>query len=219
MKKSIVILLLLTALVLSCGTTPKPPEASSEVEEREKEEEVPSAPYEEKGQLETIVEAPVVIEIPVVVETPVVDTFDPDNVSEEVFKAAKTEITVTILELNWIIKAKDYKAWVTHLSEPYFTEISSKAFLDEKTEELYRRDQIVAQNLGRDPNLVDKKMLRTPMDYFINVVVPARANDKLDDISFLTETRVRAYTVDERRGQRLILYDLAHIDDKWLIVN
>jgi hypothetical protein len=170
-------------------------------------EEVPPDPVKEKSQAE----APV--------ETPVKATFDPNNVSEEVFKTAKTEITVTIFELNWIIKAKDYKAWVGHLSDSYFGEISSKAFLDEKTEELYRRDQIVAQNLGRDPNLVDKKILRTPMDYFNYVVVPSRANDRLDDISFLTETRVRAYTIDERRGQRLVLYDLAHINDKWLIVN
>jgi len=208
MEKSIVIILLLAGLVLSCGTVPTPPEASPVVEEK-----VPSAPpatpppIEEKSQAEQPV------------ETPVINTFDPNNVSEEVFKTAKTEITVTIFELNWIIKAKDYKAWVSHLSDSYYGEISSRAFLDEKTEELYRRDQIVAQNLGRDPNLVEKRALRTPMDYFNYVVVPSRANDRLDDISFITETRVRAYTVDERRGQRLVLYDLAHINDKWLIVN
>jgi len=201
MEKSIVIVLLLVGLVLSCGTGPAPPEVSSVAEK-----EVPSAPIEEKSQ----VEAPV--------EKPVNNVFDPNNVNEEVFKTAKTEITVTIFELNWIIKAKDYKAWVNHLADSYFMEISSKTFLDDRTEELYRRDQIVAQNLGRDPNLVEKRILRTPLDYFNYVVVPSRANDRLDDISFITETRVRAYTVDERRGQRLVLYDLAHINDKWLIV-
>jgi len=207
MGKSVLIVLLLAGLVFSCGTGPAPPEASSVVQE-----EVPPAPPAPVGE-KPQAEAPV--------ETPVnnTNTFDPKNVSEEVFKVAKTEITVTIFELNWIIKAKDYKAWVNHLSDSYFEEISSKAFLDEKTDELYRRDQIVAQNLGRDPNLVEKKILRTPMDYFNYVVVPSRANDRLDDISFITETRVRAYTVDERRGQRLVLYDLAHINDKWLIVN
>jgi len=208
MDKSILIMLLLAGLVLSCATAPTPPEVSPVVQEEvTPTPPAPPAPVEEKTQTE----APV--------EKPVINTFDPKNVSEEVFKTAKTEITVTIFELNWIIKAKDYKAWVNHLSDSYFGEISSKAFLEEKTEELYRRDQIVAQNLGRDPNLVDKKILRTPMDYFNYVVVPSRANDRLDDISFLTETRVRAYTIDERRGQRLVLYDLAHINDKWLIVN
>ena len=219
MVKSIVIVLLLAGLVLSCGTVPTPPEAPSpsmvedEVLSAPVVYRAPSVPIEEISQ----VVAPVEIEMPV--ETPVNKTFDPNNVSEEIFKAAKTEITVTIFELNWIIRAKDYKAWVNHLSDSYFGEISSKAFLDEKTEELYRRDQIVAQNIGRDPSLVDKRILRTAMDYFNYVVVPSRANDRLDDISFITETRVRAYTVDERRGQRLVLYDLAHIDDKWLIVN
>jgi len=210
MVKSIVIVLLLAGLVLACGTGPTPPEVSSVVEPVV-EEEVPPVAYEAKSQVETPVEMPV--------ETPVSHVFDPNNVSEEVFRVAKTEITVTIFELNWIIKARDYKAWVNHLAEPYFLEISSKGFLEEKTEELYRRDQIVAQNTGRDPNMVEKRILRTPVDYFNFVVVPSRANDRLDDISFLTETRVRAYTVDERRGQRLVLYDLAHINNKWLIVN
>ena len=174
------------------------------------EEELPSVPP-------TIIEAKGQAEAPV--KTPVKNVFDPNNVSEEVFKAAKTEITVTIFELNWIIKAKDYKAWVSHLDNSYFTALNSRSFLEEKTEELYRRDQIVAQNLGKDPNLVEKRVLRTPVDYFNYVVVPSRANDRLDDISFLSEDRVRAYTIDERRGQRLVLYDLANINNKWLIVN
>ena len=212
MEKSIILVLLMTGLVLSCGTVPTPPKAPLVVEPVVEGEVPPAPPIEEKSpEVINQAEAPV--------ETPVNNTFDPNNVSEEMFRTAKTEITVTIFELNWIIKAKDYKAWVNHLSEPYFLEISSKSFLDEKTDELYRRDQIVAQNTGRDPGLVEKRILRTAMDYFNYVVVPSRANDKLDDISFITETRVRAYTVDERRGQRLVLYDLAHIDDKWLIVN
>jgi len=200
MKRSI--LLLLTGLVLSCGTGPKPPEASSVVEQ-----EVPSAPYEEKGQEETPV------------ETPVEGAFDPNSISEEVFKAAKTDITVFVADLNRIIRARNYSAWVAHLADSYFMEINSRVFLDERTEELYRRDQVVAQNTGKDPSQVEKRVLRTAMDYFNYVVVPSRANDRLDDISFLSEDRIRAYTIDERRGQRLVLYDLAHINNTWVIVN
>jgi hypothetical protein len=40
----------------------------------------------------------------------------------------------------------------------------------------------------------------------------------VDDIAFISENNVRAYTVDNR-GQKLILYDLAMIDNKWKIIN
>jgi hypothetical protein len=211
MKKSMLIVLLLVGLVLSCKTEPEPPEAPSVVKK-----EVPPAPQVVKSEVKTPVETPVVTPA----ETPVDDSFDPNSISEEDFFAAKADITALIDELNGIIRARNYSVWLTHVAGSYLTEISSRAILDEKTEELYRRDQIVAQNLGRDPELVAKRILNTPRDYFNFVVVPSRTNDRLDDISFLSSTRVSAYTVDERRGgQRLVLYDLAHINDKWMIVN
>jgi len=205
-----ILLLLLAGLVLSCGTGPKPPEASSEVEQ-EVTSTVPDTVPEPVVHVE---EKPA--EVPAKVsEEP---EFDPHTISAARFQAAKTDITAFINELNGIIRAKNYNAWVAHLADSYFQEISSKAFLDERTEELYRRDQVMAQNLGRDPNMVEKKILRTARNYFDLVVVPARANDRVDDIAFISETRVRAYTVDGR-GQRLVLYDLAYINNKWLIVN
>jgi hypothetical protein len=227
MKKSIVLLLLLSGLVLSCGTGPKPEAVSLAPGPTEPEttfippeptvEEVALAPQEKP--VEVPVEKPAEIAIAKPVEVPVVKEFDPNSVSKAMYQAAKLDITYLIIKLNYIIKAKDYNEWVKHLSDSYFQEISDKDFLEEKTEELYRRDQIVAQNTGRDPNAVEKVVLRTAKDYFDHVVVPSRANDRLDDISFLSEDRVRAYTIDDRRGQRLILYDLALINHNWLIVN
>jgi hypothetical protein len=107
---------------------------------------------------------------------------------------------------------------VSHLADSYLKEISSRGFLEEKTEELYRRDQIVARNRGGNPNLVEKRVLKTARDYFNYVVVPSRANDRVDDISFLSETRVRAYTIDERRRRKLVLYDLVSINNEWMII-
>jgi hypothetical protein len=215
MKKSMVLLLLLSGLVLSCGTGPKPEEVSLAQEPVE-----PEAPFTSSGTpVEEAVKIPVETIVEKPVEVPVVKEFDPNNVSKAVYQAAKLEITYLIYDLNFIIKHKDYNAWVAHLADSYFQEISDKNFLEEKTEELYRRDQIVAQNLGKDPNTVEKVILKTAKDYFDHVVVPSRVNDRLDDISFLSEDRVRAYTIDERRGQRLVLYDLASINHKWLIVN
>jgi len=209
-----ILLLLLSGLVLSCGTGPKPPEASSEVEEQEVT--VPEVPIQVEKPAETSVQ--VTVETPKA-ETPKKEEFDPNSISEAKFQATKKDITAFIVELNGIIRARNYIAWVAHLDTSYFQYISSKTFLDERTEELYLRDQVVARNLGRDPKLVEKRILRTPRDYFDYVVVPARANDRVDDIDFISEDHVKAYTIDERRGERLVLYELASINNKWLIVN
>jgi len=152
------------------------------------------------------------------IEPPAEKAFDPTTITEEKFTTTKADVKTLIDDLNRIIRAKNYNAWVTYLADSYFQEISSRAFLEERTEELYRRDQIVASNLGRDPKRVSKKLLRTPKDYFENVVVPSRSNDRMDDIAFVSDNRVKAYTLDIR-GQRLILYDLENIDDKWKIIN
>ena len=144
--------------------------------------------------------------------------FDPGTITQEKRETAKTEVQALIADLNRIIKAKNYNAWRGYLANSYFEEISSQAFLEERTEDLYRRDQIVAQNLGRDPRRVQKKILKTPQDYFNNVVVPSRSNDRMDDIDFVSENRVKAYTIDSR-GQRLVLYDLEIIENKWKIIN
>jgi hypothetical protein len=144
--------------------------------------------------------------------------FDPDNVSNELYETTKMEIQDIIQRLDNIIRARNYDAWLGYISDSYMDEISSPEFLEERTEELYRRDQLVATAMGRNPNTVEKKVLRNLRDYFDNVVVPSRANDRVDDITFLSETKVRAYTVNNR-GARLILYDLEIIGDNWKIID
>ena len=195
-------MVLLIALILACGSGPKtvPPgdqEAHIRVDAHQ-----PITPQENLPQNGVQEEK----------------VFDPESITREKFETAKADVQALISELNRIIRAKNYNAWRGHLSDSYFKEISSEAFLEEKTEELYRRDQIVAQNVGRDPKRVSKKILRTSKDYFDNVVVPSRSNDRMDDIDFVSENRVKAYTVDNR-GQRLVLYDLEIIESKWKIIN
>jgi hypothetical protein len=213
MKKSMILLLLLSGLVLSCESGPKPPEVPLEVEVKQEQEQEPVAP-----NVTSQVEKPAEKPDQVTVETPKKEEFDPNTISEARFQAAKKDIEAFIVELNGIIRARNYAAWVAHLDTSYFDEIRSSSFLEEKTEDLYLRDQVVAQNAGRDPRMVAKRILRTPRDYFDYVVVPSRANDRLDDIAFISETHVRAYTIDGR-GQRLVLYELASINNKWLIVD
>jgi len=155
---------------------------------------------------------------PAVNPTPNEEHFDPGSITQEKLEKAKEDVQALIADLNKIIRAKNYNAWRGYLSDSYFEEINSAAFLQEKTDELYRRDQIVAQNLGRDPKKVTKKVLRSPKDYFDNVVVPSRSNDRMDDLAFVTENRVKAYTIDNR-GNRVVLYDLEIINGKWKIIN
>jgi len=207
--------LILTApilLILSCTTVPQPVDSTipaAPVSQAEAPK--PPEPAQNIPQTEPPYEE--------VTNTPPEEAvFDPGTISEEKFATTKADVQTLIADLNRIIRARNYNAWRTYLADSYFKEISSSAFLDERTEDLYKRDQTVASNLGRDPKRVQKKILRTPKDYFDNVVVPSRSNDRMDDIDFVSENRVKAYTLDSR-GNRLVLYDLELIDDKWKIIN
>ena len=211
--------MILVLLFSSCGTKPQTVDPVSPA--------VPAPPVEKVQPAEPVqtppppqppsepAESP---PPPVQSAAPVEAVFDPGSITQEMFETTKADVQTLISDLNRIIKARNYNAWRTYLANSYFEEISSKEFLDERTEDLYKRDQIVATNLGRDPKRVQKKILRTPKDYFDNVVVPSRSNDRMDDIDFVSENRVKAYTMDSR-GQRLVLYDLELIDSKWKIIN
>jgi hypothetical protein len=145
--------------------------------------------------------------------------FDPDLVSQEVFDTTKSDIQKLIQDLNGIIRNRNYTVWVTYLSEPYFNQINSSGYLEEVAEDLYKRDQVVASRTGKDPKSVRKTKLESARDYFINVVIPSRRNDRVDDIEFVSKNQVIAYTVDDARGQRLILYNLENTSGEWKITN
>jgi hypothetical protein len=63
---------------------------------------------------------------------------------------------------------------------------------------------------------LQKRVLRDSRDYFVNVVVPSRSNDRVDEIVFVAENRVLAYTLNAR-GIRLILYEFELINGQWKI--
>jgi hypothetical protein len=219
MKRTGGLLLSLTILVFSCVAGPEPV-----IPEDHTEQPAPKEPAKEGPPPDPIEEKILPTEEPLPREPAPLPTaaeevvFDPGSISEEIYKITKADIQGLVRELNSIIRARNYTAWLGYLSENYLEVINSKSFLEEKTEDLYRRDQIIASSTGRDPRSVAKRVLRSPRDYFENVVVPSRANDRVDDIAYISETNVRAYTMDTR-GNRLILYDLEHINSKWKIIN
>ena len=143
---------------------------------------------------------------------PVEEIFNPTSISQEYYTTTLDEVQRFIEELNRIITSGNYNAWRDSLSPGYFAEISSPEFLRE-TSEL--------------PLLVARRItLRTPQDYFTNVVVPSRANTRINideiDIEFVDVFRVRAFTININRAdeeEKLMLYDLEKIDDLWKIIN
>ncbi|MDR1353039.1 MAG: hypothetical protein LBK05_07140 [Treponema sp.] len=130
--------------------------------------------------------------------------FDPSSISREMFDVTKSDVQKLIADLNRVIRARNYNTWVSHLGEAYLDKISSQEFL---------------ASTSSQPYLKNKKItLTSAKDYFDQVVVPSRANDRVDDIAFVSENRVKVYTINDK-GQRLRLYDLENHEDGWKIIN
>jgi hypothetical protein len=160
MNRLIPLLLLPLILALSCGTSPA---ADTE-------------PVQSSGPVQLVsVEAP----------APPARGFDPDNVSRDIYDTTKAEVERLIEELNKIIAARDYDAWVSYVDSEFFEEISSPEFLRQVSDSEFMKMQ--------------KKTIRTPREYFLNVVVPSRSNNRVDDISFITENRVKVIQINQRR--------------------
>jgi hypothetical protein len=146
---------------------------------------------------------PVIVEIEP--EIPVEEeNFDAGTITEDVYNFTKAEIQTLVEDLNGIIRRKNYAAWIECLGAEYLAEKSSPEYLAQISEQ----PRLKSQNI----------VLTGPEDYFIHVVVPSRANDRVDDIEFVARNRVKAYTVNAN-GQRLRLYDLENRGNGWKIIN
>ena len=155
-------------------------------------------------------QGPTVIEEPmfVVVAPPRQEVFDPGRVTEQQYSATMDEVRLFIEELNRIIAGGNYQAWRARLSPAHFAEISSPQALHEVSEQPAMKTRRI--------------ILRTPEDYFTHVVVPSRANSRVDAIEFVDQNRVKAFTVNRNRAGeevRLRLYDLEKTGDSWIIIN
>jgi hypothetical protein len=143
----------------------------------------------------------------------------PDHivVSKEVYDSTLAEVKLFVEKLNLIIKNKDYTGWLSALSDEFFARISSPEFLASASESKLLKSQ--------------KIVLKTPMDYFIHVVVPARSNSSVDEIEFTAINAVKVYYVEKTEKQkennmmvtesrRLRLYELIKKSgDTWKIID
>jgi len=136
------------------------------------------------------------------------ENFNPTTVSREYYDITMDEVRHFINDLNHVISSRNYNSWRAALSDDYFRDISSEEYL---------------QQLSEQPAMKTRRIvLRTPEDYFLYVVVPSRANSRVDAIEFVNRNRVKAFTVTVNRSgeeQRLRLYDLEKIGNTWRIIN
>ena len=193
------------AVAMACKTAPEPPsrppqkepEKAAQVKIEEKAPPVKAEPEEEKPE---IVAEPPKVEPPPAEPAP----FDPSSITKELFDSTKTDVQSLIERLNTIIRDKDYESWVTFLGKGYRTALSDPSFLERISSSTILRKQ--------------KITLKELKDYFIYVVVPSRTHDRVDDIEFIGQNRVKAFTVDSK-GLRLRLYDLEKTPTGWEIIN
>jgi len=135
-------------------------------------------------------------------------SFDPNMITQEHYDSTKEDVQQFIEQLNQIIRRRDYNGWRSSLSEEYLAGISSSENLRQLSEQPAMKTRHI--------------VLKDAEDYFINVVVPSRANSRVDDIEFIGVNRVKAFTVNTNRAGeevRLRLYDLEKTGDVWKIIN
>ena len=126
-----------------------------------------------------------------------------NDISQEMYDNTLTEVRQFIESLNTTIRNRSFANWRGALSDDYYARISSPEFLASASDSpALRARQIV---------------LRSVNDYFTHVVIPSRANSRIDEIEFSTENIVKAYQTDDAR--RLRLYELEKTDGEWKIIN
>jgi hypothetical protein len=121
--------------------------------------------------------------------------------TEELYKKTFDEVQAAIADLTRIIAEGDYSLWLDYLTTDYVRITSSKAFLEDASHSgVLKKNGIVLKNLE---------------DYFNNVVVRSRRQAKLEDITFVDATHVKAITTIQ--GSPVILYYLVNEEGRWKV--
>lgn len=178
---------------------PKPPvktkEPPAKVEESPaKVEEPPMKPEPVK---EPVVE---VKPEPVEEKNTVIAEFEGVTITKETYDQTKTEMEKIVEKLNRITATKDYAQWTTFLSEEYKQQYSQPLTLRKVSEALPVKG-------------IKLKSLR---DYFMYVFVPSRQNVRVDDIRFVSPTRVDV--IMKQANVSLLVYGLENINGSWKLI-
>lgn len=131
----------------------------------------------------------------------VVVRFDTVTITKSTFESTKNEMQTVVEELNRITMNRDYDGWLTYLSNEYYKEFSDPETLDKVSASLPTKGL----------------KLRNLRDYFSYVFVPSRQNMRVDDIQFVSPTRV--YVIMEiAPGSPAAIYILERTDKGWKLV-
>lgn len=178
---------------------PKPPVKTKEPPVKVEE---PPAKVEEPPMKPEPVKEPVVEVKPEPVEekNTVIAEFEGVTITKETYDQTKTEMEKIVEKLNRITATKDYAQWTTFLSEEYKQQYSQPLTLRKVSEALPVKG-------------IKLKSLR---DYFMYVFVPSRQNVRVDDIRFVSPTRVDV--IMKQANVSLLVYGLENINGSWKLI-
>lgn len=137
---------------------------------------------------------------PVEEKNTVIAEFEGVTITKETYDQTKTEMEKIVEKLNRITAAKDYTQWITFLSKEYQQQYSQALTLKKVSEALPVKG-------------IKLKSLR---DYFMYVFVPSRQNVRVDDIQFVSPTRVDV--IMKQANVSLLVYGLENVDDNWKLI-
>lgn len=181
-------------------------------EEPKKEPEEPAKPAEPEQAPEPVVPAaipapivetkpePVVEPKPVEEKNEVIAEFEGVQITKETYNQTKTEIEKVVDKLNRITATKDYNQWISFLSAEYRQQYSQASTL-----------KMVSEALP-----VKGIKLKSLKDYFSYVFVPSRQNVRVDDIRFVSPTRVDV--IMKQGNVSLLIYGIENIDGNWKLM-
>ena len=137
---------------------------------------------------------------PVEEKNTVIAEFEGVTITKETYDQTKTEMEKIVEQLNKITASKDYRQWLTFLSEDYKQQYSQALTLQKVSEALP----------------VKGIKLKSLKDYFIYVFVPSRQNVRVDDIKFVSPTRVDV--IMKQGNVSLLVYGWENIDGTWKLI-
>lgn len=131
----------------------------------------------------------------------VVVRFDNVAITKKAYVNTKSEIELVVDDLNKITLDRDYTRWLAYTSEEYRNVFSGREVLDQVSASLPTKGI----------------RLRSLQDYFNYVFVPSRQNMRVDDIQFVTPTRV--YVIMEiTPSSPAAIYILEKTTEGWKLV-
>lgn len=121
------------------------------------------------------------------------------EVSKETFSEDKSEILEIIEKLDGIMKTKNYTSWLNYLTP------ESKTFWSNQ-----QNLALVSQRLP-----IKNYRLKNLQDYFEKVFIPSRIGRVVDEIRYVSTTKVKAVQYTEE--QDIIYYYFEKIDGRWML--